>query len=77
MAKDINFETSTKEPLSSEEYFFDVSQRMQDTILAIEKQLSISNTPDSFELKEKAALPLGRAFSTKKIQKDVFLRKNF
>ena len=77
MAKDINFETSTKQQLSSEEYFFDVSAKMRDTISRIKKQLSISNDPDSFELREKAALPLGRSFSTKQIKKDVFLRKNF
>jgi len=77
MAKDINFETSTKEMLSSEEYFFDVSERMKGTLFNIEQQLSISNTPDAFELRDKAALPLGSAFSTKKISKDVFLRRNF
>jgi hypothetical protein len=75
MAKDINFKTSTKETLSDTQYFFDVSERMSNTLSYIKKQLTISADPTVSELKKKASLPLGRAFSTKKIKKDIHLRR--
>ena len=65
MAKDINFKTSPKDLLSSQELFFDASSSMDDVLFYIKKQLSISNNPDINELKDKAALPQSRAFTTK------------